>query len=189
MPRVLASEFPRARYNRTLSGVSPYSEAAGFIMPRTRVWTFHLRHGGAARSTVASPALQGVAVIRDIAIRYVGSISNGPLPIVQLFKALSAGPVGNALALTALPSGQNIFDTSVSEDGQFTGPAGPGLFDQAGAVATPWTYRPLNIVVQDPLFYLNLSVYNNNAGALETGGSVRIYEGVDPALIGSILSG
>jgi len=188
MPRVLSSEFPRARYNRTLSGVSPYSEAAGFIMPRTRVWTFHMRLGVIGRATVASPALAGVAVIRDIALRYVGSISNGPLPIVQLFKALSPGPIGNALAVTVIPNGQNIFDTSVSEDGQFTGPAGPGLLDQAGAIGTPWTYRPLNIVVQDPLFYLNLSLRVAALGALEVGGSIRIYEDVDPALVGSILS-
>jgi len=188
MSRVVAAEYPRARFDRTQTGDSGLSSQAGFSIPTVRIWTFQLRQGANKRATVASPPLHGPAVIRELLLNPDFGAAGGVMPLIQLFKSPSPGPVGNTLALSATPNGVNIFDSSISLDGQFIDPGQPGSFYAAVAATKPTRITPLNIVVQESLFYLNLSLRNDLAGAIVVEGSVRVYERIDPQILASLIA-
>jgi hypothetical protein len=182
---VLPSWFPHARYDRDRTGGAGLLSEFGVVPPTVRLITFHLSSGAATRANLASPAMRGPAVIRDLTFEHTGDASAATAISFSIFLAVSAAVNGTGLANAVIPPGVNIFELAYATSLGFARPSMDGFITLASA-AKGYGPIPIGRVVTDSQFFLNFSLMVTG-GTTSRNGVVRVYEHVDPQLVAGLV--
>jgi hypothetical protein len=188
-----SNPYPRPRSDRGDAGLPPDSGGALIAAPppRTYLWQLFLGEGpGQGMTRVMSRRLVGPVIVKRLEGEWNLQTDVGDdFPFISIYWVNAPLAIGSNLPKAAPIGANHIYDTTFQRETlQQQKPDWPAMALGSGKTVITRYEQTLNFLITAPELYLGFDFVNeHNTGGSDLGGSLLVYEAVDPSWFGALL--